>query len=148
LVVTPKEIPTSVRLAPRKAIGKVLLIDDDLAIVEAIADFLEEEGFLVLAAVNGIDALNQLRSGLHVDVIVLDVRMPVMDGWEFRAVQLADPALRDIPVVIVSASHFTRDSLRGEFKAYDALAKPIELERFLEAIKSACTGGGPSRAPS
>ena len=130
---------TTVDLPPPKAMARVLLVDDDFATLEAIADFLEEEGFAVVAASNGIDALNQLRSGVRVDVIVLDVMMPMMDGWAFRAEQLADPMLRDTPVVIISASGFTRETLRRQFKAYDALAKPIEIEGFLQTLKDVCT---------
>jgi CheY-like chemotaxis protein len=128
---------TKVEHPPPKEIAKVLLVDDDFTILEALADFLEEEGFAVVPASNGIDALNRLRCGLRVDVIVLDVMMPLMDGWDFRYEQLADPTLRDTPVVIISASGFTRDNLRRQFKAYDALAKPIELVGFLQTLKDA-----------
>ena len=137
---------TAVEL-PTRAAGKVLLVDDDFGILDAIADFLEEEGFSVVSASNGIDALNRLRSGLHVDVVVLDLMMPLMDGWSFRVEQLADPALRDTPVVIVSACRFTRDTIRHELNAYDALSKPLELAHFLETLKALCSCGD-SRPPS
>ena len=94
---------TAVELSPSGA-AKVLLIDDDFAILDGVSDFLESEGFSVVPASNGLEALNRLRSGLQVDAIVLDVMMPMMDGWDFRAEQLADPSLRDTPVVVISAS--------------------------------------------
>jgi CheY-like chemotaxis protein len=140
---------TTAEPPPPKA-GKVLLVDDDFAISEAIADFLEEEGFSVASASNGIDALNQLRCGLRVDVIVLDVIMPLMDGWDFRVEQLADPALRQTPVVVISASGFTGATIRERFHAYDALSKPIELEHFLQTLKDVCatSDAGPTSSPT
>ena len=123
---------------PPGAAAKILLIDDDFAILDGLAELLEGEGFAVVAASNGLEALNRLRSGLRVDVIVLDVMMPMMDGWDFRAEQLADPSLRDIPVVVISACGFTPDTLRHQFKAYDVLAKPLDFQRFIGALKGVC----------
>jgi CheY-like chemotaxis protein len=125
---------------PLGAAAKVLLVDDDFAILDGVAEFLEGEGFAVVSASNGLEALNRLRSGLRVDVIVLDVMMPMMDGWDFRAEQLADPSLRDIPVVVISACGFTPDTLRHQFKADDVLAKPLDLEGFIGALKGICGG--------
>jgi len=130
----------TVELPPDGAGAKVLLVDDDFAILDGISDFLESEGYLVVAASNGIDALNQLRSGLRVDAIVLDVMMPMMDGWDFRAEQLADPSLRDIPVVVISACGFAPDTLQHQFKTPDVLPKPLQLDGFLQALQHACGG--------
>lgn len=118
--------------------AKVLLVDDDFAILDGVSDFLEGEGFSVVSASNGLDALNKLRSGLRVDVIVLDVMMPMMDGWDFRAEQLADPSLRDTPVVVISAYGFSQSTLQQQFKAHEVLSKPLELPVFLRALKDAC----------
>ena len=138
---------TTVELPPRDAGAKVLLVDDDFAILDGLSDFLEGEGYHVLTASNGIDALSQLRSGRRVDAIVLDVMMPMMDGWDFRAEQLADPTLRDIPVVVISACGFARETLLHQFKAREVLSKPLELDGLLQALQSAC-GGGDSGATS
>lgn len=119
----------------------MLLVDDDFAILDGVSEFLESEGFSVVPASNGLEALNRLRSGLRVDAIVLDVMMPMMDGWDFRAAQLADPSLCDTPVVVISASGFTRRTLQQQFKAYEVLAKPLELGVFLRALRGACRGG-------
>jgi CheY-like chemotaxis protein len=147
--VTGRWTPRStVELPPPEAAAKVLLVDDDFAIIDGVSDFLENQGFSVLPASNGIDALNQLRSGLRVDVIVLDVMMPMMDGWDFRAEQLADPSLRDIPVVVISASGFSRDTLRRQLCAYEVLPKPLDLDGFVEALKAACSGSDTGSAPS
>jgi CheY-like chemotaxis protein len=130
---------TTVDLPPAKTARRILLVDDDFAILEALGDFLEEGGFSVVSASNGFDALNQLRCGLRVDVIVLDLMMPLMDGWDFRKEQLGDPALRDTPVVIISACGFTRETIRERFKAHAALSKPLELEHFLQTLKDVFT---------
>jgi len=137
----PRTPRATVELPPADAAAKILLVDDDFAIIDGVSDFLESEGFSVAPASNGLDALNQLRCGLQVDVIVLDVMMPVMDGWDFRAEQLADRSLRDIPVVVISASGFSRDTLQRQFYAYDVLPKPLDLDGFLQALKAVC--GGP-----
>ena len=150
LVTEPRAPRTRVELLHPGAAGKVLLVDDDFGILDGLSDFLESEGFAVVPASNGIDALNQLRSGIWVGVIVLDVMMPMMDGWDFRAEQLADPSLRDIPVVVISASAFSRDNLQRQFYAREVLRKPLELDRFLRTLKGICgankTGSTPSSA--
>src|SRR5690349_16999267 len=87
--------------APR---GLVLLIDDDEDLREALADILDEHGYQVVHAGNGQKALELLRAGLRPGLMLLDLMMPVMDGAQFRAEQRADPALRGIPVVVLSAA--------------------------------------------
>jgi len=119
----------------------VLLVDDDQAILDGVGEFLGEEGFKVVAADNGAAALAHLRAGLRADVILLDVMMPVMDGWDFRASQLADPALREIPVIVISASGFARETIGTQLKAYEVLAKPLELGHFLKTVRDVCGRG-------
>jgi CheY-like chemotaxis protein len=80
----------------------VLVVDDDLDAVEAIAAVLDANGYGVVKASNGEEALQRLRAGLVPSVIVLDLRMPGNDGWDFRAAQLHDTELAHIPVVIYS----------------------------------------------
>jgi CheY-like chemotaxis protein len=65
--------------------------------------------------------------------------MPIIDGWDFRAEQLADPSLRDIPVVAISASGFARSTIGVQLKAYDVFAKPIELSRLVETLRDVCS---------
>ena len=142
IAVTEPRAPRATVEHPPGAGPKVLLVDDDFAILEGVSDFLESEGYCVVPASNGIDALNQLRSGLRVDAIVLDVMMPMMDGWDFRAEQLADPSLREIPVVVISACGFRRDTLLQQFKTHEVLEKPLELEAFLRALQKVCGGSG------
>jgi CheY-like chemotaxis protein len=91
-----------------------------------------------VCAANGAEALSLRRSGLAADVILLDVLMPLMDGWDFRATQLADPALREIPIVVISACGFAPETIRHQFQAHDFFAKPLELIHFLQTIRNAC----------
>jgi len=136
----PTSPRTTVEFPPPGSVAKVLLVDDDFGILDGLSDFLESQGFSVVPASNGIDALNQLRSGLRVGMIVLDVMMPMMDGWDFRAEQLADPSLRGIPVVVISASGFSRETLQRQLSACEVLPKPLDLDGFLRALNTVCGG--------
>src|SRR4051794_32442195 len=89
----------------------VLLVEDDADLRETTAMLLECEGYQVCAVENGREALNQLLDGPLPSVILLDMLMPVMNGWEFRAHQQRDPRLAAVPVVVVTAS---RDHLPSE----------------------------------
>jgi CheY-like chemotaxis protein len=81
-----------------------MVVDDDATWRELVVDFLASEGFAVTAAGNGAEALRRLRRcEVAPDLILLDLTMPVMDGWHFRQRQLVDERLRDIPVVVVSS---------------------------------------------
>ncbi len=82
---------------------RVLLLEDNPDTNEALVGFLTLAGFDVVPAYDGAEALALLRDGLRPDVIVFDLAMPVMDGYTFRATQLADPALADIPAIVFSA---------------------------------------------
>ena len=75
----------------------ILVVDDDRASVEALRELLKKEGHDVVCAENGREALERLREGRKFCVILLDVMMPVMNGYEFREEQLRDPALASIP---------------------------------------------------
>lgn len=140
VVTEPRSPRTTVELPPLGTAGTVLLVDDDFAILDGVSEFLEGEGFSVVSASNGVEALTHLRSGLRIDAIVLDVMMPTLDGWDFRAEQLADPGLRDIPVVVISACGFARETLQHQFNVCHVLPKPLDLGGFLRALHIACGG--------
>jgi signal transduction histidine kinase len=110
---------------------KILLVEDDRSIRDALQGLLEEEGYGITTAENGRQALDLLKSNPAPDLIVLDLRMPVMDGWQFRAAQKNDPSYATIPVIALSAD----GSAKAE--AIDAqayLRKPVSTGALLDAI--------------
>ena len=115
----------------------ILIVDDDSDVRSALSELLEEEGFSVEAARNGREALARLRTGtIHPALILLDLMMPGMDGWDFRSEQMRDPRLASVPVVIVSASGFSRESIRTQFRPAAYVEKPIEKDVLLGAIRA------------
>ena len=116
----------------------VLIVDDDPDVAAVLADLLELEGFVVRSALDGAAALSLLRNGLAPCAILLDLMMPVMDGWAFRAAQLADPVLAQIPVVVTSAGGFTREAIEEQLGAVEYLPKPFSETDFLAAIGHVC----------
>ena len=82
----------------------VLVVDDDFSTREVLSLLLSGEGFRVATAGDGAAALRQLRQGERPALILLDLMMPIMDGWQFRREQLRDPRLADIPVIVCSAA--------------------------------------------
>ena len=111
----------------------ILLVEDELSIRLILEDVLIEEGYQVIGAHNGRDALDLLHSGVHPQLILLDLMMPVLDGWRFRQEQLRDPALADIPVVVITAGpveHAPRD--------LEVLSKPLRIEDLLRVARAMC----------
>ena len=115
----------------------VLVVEDDEAFREAIVVALEHDGYRVVAAGHGREALDLLHAGLDPCVIVLDLMMAVMDGWEFRRAQLSDTALAGIPVVVVSAHHEAR-KLGASHGVSGVLQKPVDPDDLLALVASAC----------
>lgn len=112
----------------------ILLVDDDEDVRESIGDALEEEGYRVTSASNGKEALRLLRDDkVRPDVILLDIMMPEMDGWAFRAEQRRDPALASIPVVVFTA-HGSPKDIAQRLQAVGFLRKPLRLEELLSTI--------------
>ncbi len=119
----------------------VLVVDDERDIREAVAEVLKDEGFEVLDANDGAEALEQLRAH-HPAVVLLDLMMPGMNGWEFCAARQREPELSSIPVIVISAL--------GRVSGIDAqafLQKPFELDALVSAVRQYAsdhrpTGGG------
>jgi CheY-like chemotaxis protein len=115
--------------------GVVLLVEDDEDARGSIASILEGEGFTVVGAVDGNDALRYLRAAEQPPrLILLDLMMPVMDGWAFRAAQLADARLAKIPVVILSAASDVR-SHAEQLNVDEFLCKPFDVSKLLDAVE-------------
>jgi CheY-like chemotaxis protein len=110
----------------------ILVIDDDADTRMTLRDFLMEEGFVVHTARDGQHALHILEKIDPPDLILLDYRMPVMDGKQFLSLQRRTPRLQNIPVVILSAA--TREWSGAHLEVEELLSKPIDLEVLLGTL--------------
>ena len=117
----------------KKTDYRVLVVEDDEDAREAIVALLQMKGYQAVAAANGCEALQHLRSAVLPDLIILDLWMPVMDGWQFRAEQLKDARLARVPVIVVSAL-----SDRAEVDANEVLMKPVDLDHLLATVERYC----------
>ncbi|MDB4967102.1 MAG: divK [Myxococcales bacterium] len=115
--------------------GTVLLVEDDDDIRNSISTILQEEGFQVIGASDGGAALRYLReTDAPPRLILLDLMMPVMDGWAFRAAQLDDDRLAAIPVVILSAATDVRRHA-AQLRVNEYLIKPLDVPLLLNTIE-------------
>ncbi len=116
-------------------LATVMVVEDDADISDAIASTLEDHGYCVIVAANGQEALDKLRQAPKPPhLILLDLMMPVLDGWQFREVQKGDPALADVPVVLLSA-HVDIRSAANQLAAVAWLKKPVDLRALLEVVE-------------
>jgi two-component system cell cycle sensor histidine kinase/response regulator CckA len=116
----------------KRASGRtLLLVEDDSDIREALSGLLAMEGFIVIGLPNGREALDWLRKSPRPELILLDLMMPVMDGWQFRVAQKEDPELAIIPVIAVSADS-TAKAAAIDAEAY--LKKPVDYDTLVETI--------------
>ncbi len=115
--------------------GRVLVVEDDRNLRESICAVLEDAGYASRPAENGEVALEHARAERPC-VILLDLMMPIMNGWEFRSEQLRDPDLASIPVVIMTADGRAAEKARTLHADY--LKKPILLNALLELVNDYC----------
>jgi CheY-like chemotaxis protein len=116
----------------------VMVVEDDCDVRDSLLEVLEDHAYAPLAASNGKEALDRLRArGQKPCVILLDVMMPVMDGWGFRAAQAQDSELSGIPVVVLTAHASAAETAR-EMHAAGFLKKPITLDALLATIERHC----------
>jgi len=113
----------------------VMVVDDEKDPRESVCEWLSSRGYAVVPARDGADALRQLRAsdGHRPDVILLDLMMPGMNGWQFREQQTQDPELASIPVVVITANRDTRG-----IQADETLFKPLNPEHLLEVVERCC----------
>jgi CheY-like chemotaxis protein len=115
--------------------GRVLIVEDDADLREMMCLLLAHEGFEAEAVGDGAAALDRLRSAApRPQLILLDLMMPRMDGWQFCREKASDPSLADIPVIVLSA---VRRERTEEFAAM-VLPKPLDFEALLSAVRSHC----------
>jgi DNA-binding response OmpR family regulator len=110
----------------------VLVVEDDAALREMMAQQLHLAGFAPATAPNGYEALNLLRMGFPAKLILLDLKMPIMDGWAFRAAQRRDPNLADIPVIVMTARDATGIDAAAVFH------KPFDGQEIINAARALC----------
>ncbi len=121
----------------------VLVVDDDPAIRGFLSETLLDEGYEVRDAANGQEALDALDAW-HADVILLDLMMPVMDGWTFRQRQLEAGSINHIPVIVMSAARALPDE---RLRAVATFSKPFDLGTLLETVQRVATGRDLGRQP-
>jgi CheY-like chemotaxis protein len=113
----------------------VLIVEDDNDVREMMDLLLTSMGYRTLTAPNGAVALDRLRQDRPC-MVLLDLMMPVMTGWEFRERQLADPQLASIPVLCMSAV-YQPDEVKMKLQV-NCLTKPLDFGRLIDEITSAC----------
>jgi len=113
--------------------GSVLVVEDDPAIRSLLATVLIQEGHEVRTAVDGREALRLLRDGAPPSLILLDLLMPTMDGWEFRREQLRDPALAGVPVAVLTGALLSEEE-KGVLKAVAYLGKPCRIGQVVQVV--------------
>lgn len=114
------------RTFPTSAKPSVLVVDDDVDAVDALGQILEYEGYTVATAYDGREALEYLHRHPAPNLIVLDLMMPIMNGWELRAELAKVPTLAKIPIVVMTAL-----AQAAKIEADAIVAKPIDLKRLL-----------------
>jgi CheY-like chemotaxis protein len=116
-----------------KPLKKILVVEDDADIREVLVQVLEFEGYQVITAENGREALERLSNAELPGLILLDLMMPVMDGWRFREAQLSNTKISGIPVVVLSADGNLQQKA-ATIHAAGYLKKPVELETLLNTV--------------
>ena len=113
---------------------RVLVVEDDVDAREALVELLEHEGIRTISVGNGREALDVLESGRPVSLVLLDLTMPVMDGWDFCAELAKDDDRSGVPVAILTAS---ANYYRLPARRRDAglFVKPIDFDRLLQAVR-------------
>ncbi len=113
---------------------KILVVEDDLSIREIIIEILEGEGYLVSSGINGQEGLKSLELSTP-DLIIMDIMMPVMDGYAFREKLMKNSEWSSIPTLVMSAQNQSVDKLKSH-GLENFINKPLDLSRLLEAVST------------
>lgn len=113
----------------------ILLIDDTRDVLDVFAFWLEQAGYAVHPYDNAPDALHALSDGLRPSLIVLDLQMPEMNGFDFRVAQLRDERCAAVPVIVLSGHPITQEE-KAQLGDVRILEKPVEPELLLEIIRA------------
>jgi CheY-like chemotaxis protein len=125
----------------------ILLVEDDVELRDVLIVLFELNGYAVVGAQDGVEALTLMRNGLKPSLIIFDLMMPNKPGWEFRAEQLADPELAGIPTVAVSAA-VRGEGLQRALQVDTFLAKPLDVDKLLAIAAMHCPREPNSEEPS
>ncbi len=112
---------------------RILVVEDDTSIRELLVELLESEGYSVASAVNGLEGLKYLQNQISPDLILIDLMMPVMDGYSFRTEQLKNDKWAKIPTVVMSAEANAKEKMKN-FQITAFLSKPVELDTILKTV--------------
>ncbi len=112
---------------------RILVVEDDTSIRELLVELLESEGYSVASAINGLEGLKFLQSEGNPDLILIDLMMPVMDGYSFRTEQLKNPVWSKIPTGVMSAEANAKEKMKN-FSITAFLSKPVELDTILKTV--------------
>jgi len=114
---------------------KVLLVDDEAFNLDFLQQALEDENYELIVAVNGQEALGKIKSE-QPDLVLLDLMMPILDGFEVLQKVKEDDMLRDIPIIIISAEHDSKSVVKGiKQGAEDYLTKPLNAGHLIKKVK-------------
>jgi CheY-like chemotaxis protein len=113
----------------------ILIVDDDPNLQRLMTKFLKLEGFASVPTSNGREALDYLRAGGDASVILLDLRMPVMDGWAFRKELRSDPVLAGIPIIVLTGIEGEHMS---DLDAAAAFHKPVSFPEVVGVVRRLC----------
>lgn len=112
---------------------RILVVEDDTSIRELLVELLESEGYEVASAINGLEGLKILQTQKNPDLILIDLMMPVMDGYSFRTEQLKNNEWSKIPTVVMSAEANAKEKMKN-FSITAFLSKPVELDTILKTV--------------
>ncbi len=119
----------------------VMVVEDDETIRDSLIEYLADQGYQTKAAADGKQALDELAADpISPCLIVLDLMMPVMDGWTFRAEQMRDPHLAQIPTIVISAYRDLSQQVK-DLGLIGYLKKPIDLKKLLSIVAEHCCVG-------
>ena len=122
-----------------KKTPRIFIVDDDEALLDALGGLLDSEGYEVETARNGKEAMEKLATSPQPGLILLDLKMPVMDGWQFLAARSAESVAPRVPIVLLSGLPFIPNAPG----VADFLTKPIDSSRLLACVQRFC--GEPAR---
>lgn len=118
-----------------RAEPKIMVVEDDAEARNCLGEILELEGFKVVAFANGAEALDHLTQAPLPRLIIMDMRMPLMDGPQFRAAMLREPRLARIPVIVVTAYE---PSSAARLSVSKIFRKPVDINALVNVVRQYC----------